>query len=69
MVMTTPVVIGKPETRTPTGRFYITDLVHQGTRPAPTDRSRLPINAYSEQIDEFDNSVPVIALRDEPARS
>ena len=29
VVMTTPVVIGKPETRTPTGCFYITDLVHQ----------------------------------------
>ena len=62
VVMTTSVVIGKPETRTPTGRFYITDLVHQEDPAGTYGPLALPTNAYSEQIDEFDNGVPVIAL-------
>lgn len=62
VVLTTPVVIGKPETRTPQGRFYITDLVHQDNPAGAYGPLALPTNAYSEQIDEFDNGVPVIAL-------
>lgn len=62
VVMTTPVVIGKTETRTPTGRFYITDLVHQDDPAGTYGPVALPTNAYSEQIDEFENGVPVIAL-------
>lgn len=62
VVLTTPVVVGKPETRTPQGRFYITDLVHQDNPAGAYGPLALPTNAYSEQIDEFDNGVPVIAL-------
>lgn len=61
-VLSTPVVIGKPETHTPTGRFYITDKVEQTDPSGAYGPIALPTNAYSEQIDEFDNGVPVIAL-------
>lgn len=62
VVLTTSVVVGKPETRTPQGRFYITDRVHQDNPAGAYGPVALPTNAYSEQIDEFDNGVPVIAL-------
>ncbi len=61
-VLTTPVVIGKPETPTPTGRFYITDSVEQDNPAGAYGPIALPTNAYSEAIDQFDNGVPVIAL-------
>lgn len=61
-VLSTPVVIGKPETQTPTGRFYITDKVPQDNPAGAYGPIALPTNAYSEQIDQFDNGVPVIAL-------
>ena len=62
VVLTTPVVIGKPETQTPTGRFYITDLVEQDDPAGFYGPLALATNAYSEQIDVFENGVPVIAL-------
>jgi hypothetical protein len=62
VVLTTPVVIGKPETQTPTGRFYITDLVEQSDPNGFYGPLALATNAYSEQIDVFENGVPVIAL-------
>lgn len=62
VVLSTPVVIGKPETPTPTGRFYITDEVEQDNPAGAYGPVALPTNAYSEHIDEFDNGVPVIAL-------
>ena len=62
VVLESPVVIGKPETHTPTGRFYVTDKVEQSNPEGAYGPLALPISAYSEQIDEFDNGVPVIAL-------
>lgn len=62
VVLSTPVVIGKPETHTPTGRFYITDKVDQSSPQGAYGPIVMPTNAYSEQIDLFDNGVPVIAL-------
>ena len=61
-LLSTPVVIGKPETQTPTGRFYITDKVTQDNPQGAYGPIAMATNAYSEQIDEFDNGVPVIAL-------
>lgn len=61
-VLSTKVVIGKPETPTPTGRFYITDEVAQDNPAGAYGPVALPTNAYSEHIDLFDNGVPVIAL-------
>jgi len=61
-VLETQVVIGKDETHTPTGRFYVTDKVEQSNPAGAYGPLALPISAYSEQIDEFDNGVPVIAM-------
>jgi lipoprotein-anchoring transpeptidase ErfK/SrfK len=58
----TPVVIGKDETRTPTGRFYVTDTVEQANPSGVFGPLALATSAYSEQLDVFDNGVPVIAL-------
>ena len=61
VVTDTKVVVGKDSTRTPTGRFYITDK----TDDVPSSfygPHILPLNGYSEQLDTFDGGVPVIAL-------
>lgn len=55
------VVVGKDATRTPTGRFYITDKT-QDTPSSFFGPAMLPLNAYSEQLDKFDGGVPVIAM-------
>lgn len=62
LVMQTQVAIGKPETKTPTGRFYVTDKVPQNPTTGVYGVLALPISAYSEQLDQFSNGVPVIAL-------
>lgn len=62
LVLETPVVIGKDETRTPTGRFYVTDTVAQSDPGGVYGPLALATSAYSEQIDVFDDGVPVIAL-------
>jgi hypothetical protein len=62
VVMETEVVIGAPGTKTPTGRFYVTDKVEQRDPNGAYGPLALPLSAYSEQIDEFDDGVPVIAL-------
>jgi lipoprotein-anchoring transpeptidase ErfK/SrfK len=60
LVAETPVVIGSPFTPTPTGSFYVTDIVPQ---TSPTyGPVALATDAYSEVIDEFDTGVPVVAL-------
>jgi lipoprotein-anchoring transpeptidase ErfK/SrfK len=56
----TQVVIGTPFTQTPTGRFYVTDIVPQTS--AFYGPVALALNGYSELLDEFDNGVPVVAL-------
>jgi lipoprotein-anchoring transpeptidase ErfK/SrfK len=61
-VLETGVVVGKDDTHTPTGRFYVTDKVEQSNPAGAYGPLALPISAYSEQIDEFDNGVPVIAM-------
>ncbi len=60
LVFETPVVVGSAFTQTPTGRFYVTDIVPQ-TSPSYGPVA-LATDGYSEMIDEFDNGVPVIAL-------
>lgn len=57
----TQVVVGRDATRTPTGRFYITDK----TDDVPSGfygPHVFPLNGYSEQLDTFDGGVPVIAM-------
>jgi lipoprotein-anchoring transpeptidase ErfK/SrfK len=56
----TKVVVGTAFTPTPTGSFYVTDIVPQ-TSPA-FGPVALATDAYSEVMDEFDTGVPVVAL-------
>lgn len=60
LIAETPVVVGSPFTQTPTGRFYVTDVVPQDS-PAYGPVA-LATNGYSEVLDEFSNGVPVVAL-------
>lgn len=57
----TPVVIGTEYTQTPTGRHFITDAEAQsaGSKYGPWI---LGLNAYSEDMNDFDGGAPVIAL-------
>jgi len=62
VVADTEVVIGKDATRTPTGRFYVTDQVPQDNPSGSFGPLALATSAYSEQMDEFDGGAPVIAF-------
>lgn len=62
LVVETAVVVGKDDTRTPTGRFYVTDTVPQSNPAGAYGPIALATSGYSEQLDIFDNGVPVIAM-------
>ena len=57
----TSVAIGTPDTKTPTGRHFITDQVQQsgGSKYGPWI---FGTNAYSEDMNSFDGGAPQIAL-------
>ena len=57
----TKVVVGKEDTRTPTGRFYVTDFEEKYPGSAYGSWI-LPLNAYSQDLDEFGGGVPLIAM-------
>lgn len=60
VIVETDVVVGADRTPTPTGTFYVTDIVPQTS--AFFGPVALALDSYSEAIDEFDGGVPVIAL-------
>jgi hypothetical protein len=62
LIADTPVVTGKDATRTPTGRFFVTDKVEQSNPDGFYGPYVLALNGYSEQLDIFDDGVPVIAI-------
>lgn len=62
LVAETSVVVGTDETRTPTGRFYVTDRVPQDDPDGFFGPLVFATSAYSEQLDEFDEGAPVIAF-------
>jgi lipoprotein-anchoring transpeptidase ErfK/SrfK len=62
VVVETPVVAGSAFTPTPTGRFYVTDIVPQSNPAGAYGPFALATNGYSEVMDEFDTGVPVVAL-------
>ncbi len=62
LVAETSVVIGKDGTRTPTGRFYVTDEVPKSNPDGAYGPLVLATSAYSEDLDEFDGGAPVIAF-------
>ncbi len=61
VIADTTVVVGKDSSRTPTGRFYITDKENRDPSGFYGPHV-LPLNGYSEQMDIFDDGVPVIAM-------
>lgn len=61
LIADTSVVVGADDTRTPTGRFFITDKEDRDPNSFYGPHV-LPTNGYSEQMDIFDDGVPVIAL-------
>ncbi|MDQ2678721.1 MAG: L,D-transpeptidase family protein [Actinomycetota bacterium] len=62
IIADTPVVIGSSATPTPTGRFYVTDLVPQSNPAGAYGPIALATDGYSEVMDEFSTGVPVVAL-------
>jgi lipoprotein-anchoring transpeptidase ErfK/SrfK len=66
LLVETPVVVGAGRTPTPTGSFYITDILSAsaaGVSPGgPYGPYVLATNAFSESLDLFDGGLPVIAL-------
>ena len=58
----TKVVIGTPLSQTPTGLFYVTDIVPYENPDGVYGPVALATNGYSEWMDEFDTGVPVVAL-------
>lgn len=62
LLVESPVVVGTDATHTPTGRFYVTDKIDNEDPDGFYGPHVLPLNAYSEQLDTFDDGVPVIAM-------
>jgi len=62
LLLETPVVVGAPATRTPTGLFYVTDVVPQAAPSGAYGPVALATDGYSEMMDRFSRGVPVIAL-------
>ena len=60
LIVETPVVVGTAFTPTPTGTFFITDIVPQ--KSPSYGPVALATDGYSEMMDEFDTGVPVVAL-------
>jgi lipoprotein-anchoring transpeptidase ErfK/SrfK len=58
----TDVVIGKDSTRTPVGRFYMTEKVKQSNDTGIYGSWVLATNGYSESLDTFNDGLPVIAF-------
>jgi len=60
LIVETPVVIGSAFTPTPTGTFFVTDIVPQTS--ASFGPVALATDGYSEVMDDFDTGAPVVAL-------
>lgn len=58
----TPVAVGTDFSRTPTGVFYVTDIVPQANPGGSYGPVALATDGYSEMMDQFATGVPVIAL-------
>jgi lipoprotein-anchoring transpeptidase ErfK/SrfK len=62
VVAQTLVVAGAANTQTPTGLFYVTDIVPQKNPAGAYGPVALATNGYSEMMDEFATGAPVLAL-------
>jgi lipoprotein-anchoring transpeptidase ErfK/SrfK len=66
-VVDTGVVIGKKETPTPTGLFYVTDPVDLQAQPnGPYGAFALGLSGYSNVLPSFDGGPPQIAVHGTP---
>ncbi|MGB3411495.1 MAG: L,D-transpeptidase [Microthrixaceae bacterium] len=61
-VLETTAVTGVSNTPTPTGTFFVTDVVPYQNTGGSYGPFALATNGYSETLNEFDSGVPVIAL-------
>ena len=61
LIAETPVVVGKDSSRTPQGRYYITDAEERrsGSAYGPWV---LPISAFSQDLNEFSGGAPLVAM-------
>ncbi|CAB4905099.1 unannotated protein [freshwater metagenome] len=62
IVAQTTVVAGAANTQTPTGLFYVTDIVPQKNPAGAYGPFALATNGYSEMMDVFATGAPVLAL-------
>ena len=62
VIADTQVVTGKDATRTPTGRYYVSDKMPRENPDGFYGPFVLALDGYSEQLDIFDDGVPVIAM-------
>ncbi len=53
VVLETPVAMGAPETPTPTGAFYVTDLLDNADDSGPYGPYALGLSAHSDTLSEF----------------
>ncbi len=58
----TDVVIGRPNTPTPVGRFYLLEKIKQNDPNGVYGTWILATNGYSETLDTFNGGLPVIAF-------
>ena len=58
----TKTVIGKPSTRTPVGKFFINEKIKSDNPGGAYGLWILSTSGYSEDLDQFDNGLPVVAF-------
>jgi lipoprotein-anchoring transpeptidase ErfK/SrfK len=58
----TKVVIGKPSSKTPLGTFYLNEKVKSDNPAGAYGPWILSTNGYSEDLNEFDGGLPVVAF-------
>lgn len=61
-VFETPVVVGRPSTPTPLGRFFINANIPQRNPAGAYGPIILSVSSFSEVLDSFDGGLPEIAL-------
>ncbi|MCH7789257.1 MAG: L,D-transpeptidase [Acidobacteria bacterium] len=62
LISATPAVVGKPETATPVGRFYVNILLPQDNPYGAYGPWILGLSGFSEDLDTFAGGLPVIAI-------
>ncbi len=65
-VFETPVVVGRPGTPTPLGRFFINANIPQRNPAGAYGPVILSVSAFSEVLETFDGGLPAIALHGTP---